>query len=293
MCTPQMDRRAALRLAATGVVAAGALIGAGAGTASAHSDTEGNGYGRGKHKVPVHQISIQLYTLRNAIGTNPEPVLRQLRRIGYRKVELAGTYGMTAAQLRRILDRTGISATSAHVGPDGDFSRTVDDCLTLGCARAVMPYAAYTTPQEWSALADRLNTAAAIAAARGLRYGYHNHAQEFATLSDGRTGYDILLDGTDRRLLHLELDLYWAVTGGADPVEVVARDPYRFRQFHVKDRAPDGSFADLGTGTIDFGRIFRETRSGDRFEYIVEHDQPVDPLATAAVGYRYLRNLRY
>lgn len=297
MCTPEMDRRTALRLAATGVVAAGALIGAGAGagTAAASSldaaDTQGGGHHR--QRVPVEQISIQLYTLRNAIGTNPEPVLESLRRIGYRKVELAGTYGLTARQFRRVLDRTGIRATSAHVGPDGDFSRTVDDCLTLGCRMAAMPYAAYTTPAEWEALAARLNAAATIAARRGLRYGYHNHAQEFATLSDGRTGYDILLNGTDRRLLHLELDLYWAVTGGADPVEVVARDPYRFRQFHVKDRAADGSFADLGTGTIDFARIFRETRSGDRFEYIVEHDQPTDPLSTARVGYRYLRTLRY
>ncbi len=292
MCNPEMDRRAALRLAAAGVVAAGALVGAGAGSASAAAGTDGHGH-RPRQKVPKEQISIQLYTLRNAIGTNPEPVLRQLHRIGYRKVELAGTYGLTAGQFRRILDRTGIRATSAHVGPDGDFARTVDDCLTLGCRMAAMPYAAYTTPDEWSALADRLNTAAAIAARRGLRYGYHNHAQEFATLSDGRTGYDILLDGTDRGLLHMELDLYWAVTGGADPVEVVARDPYRFRQFHVKDRAPDGSFADLGAGTIDFARIFRETRSGDRFEYIVEHDQPPNPLSTAEVGYRYLRNLRY
>jgi sugar phosphate isomerase/epimerase len=290
MCTPEMDRRTALRLAATGVVAAGALIG-GAGAASAASDDRHGS--RPRHKVPLDQISIQLYTLRTIIGTDPEPVLESLRRIGYRKVELAGTYGLTARQFRRILDRTGIRATSAHVGPDGDFARTVDDCLTLGCRMAAMPYAAYTTPAEWEALAGRLDTAARIAAGAGLRYGYHNHAQEFATLSDGRTGYDILLDGTDRRLLHMELDLYWAVTGGADPVEVIARDPYRFRQFHVKDRAPDGSFADLGTGTIDFGRIFRETRSGDRFEYIVEHDQPTDPLSTARVGYRYLRDLRY
>jgi sugar phosphate isomerase/epimerase len=290
MCTPELDRRAALRLAATGVVATGALIGAGTtGTALAGS-LDGHRHGR---RVPPGQISIQLYTLRRIIGNDPEPVLRALHRIGYRKVELAGTYGLTAAAFRRILDRTGIRATSAHVGPDGDFSRTVDDCLTLGCRYAVMPFAAYQTPQEWSALADRLNAAAALAASRGLRYGYHNHAQEFATLPGGRTGYDILLAETDPRLLHLELDLYWAVTGGADPVEVVARAPRRFRQFHVKDRAPDGSFADPGTGTIDFPRIFRETDSGGRFEYIVEHDQPADPLRTAAIGYRYLRTLRY
>ncbi|HEY0637353.1 MAG TPA: sugar phosphate isomerase/epimerase [Pseudonocardiaceae bacterium] len=288
-----MDRRTALRLAATGVVAAGALIGGSSATAAATeaAGTDGHGHRPGR-RVPREQISVQLYTLRSVIGNNPEPVLESLRRIGYRKVELAGTYGLTAAGFRRILDRTGIRATSAHVGPDGDFARTVDDCLTLGCRYAAMPYAAYTTPQEWSALADRLSAAALLARRQGLQYGYHNHAQEFATLSDGRTGYDILLNGTDPAL-HMELDLYWAVTGGADPVEVVARDPRRFRQFHVKDRAPDGSFADLGAGTIDFGRIFRETRSGGRFEYIVEHDQPSDPLATARVGYDYLRDLRY
>lgn len=287
MCSPHVNRRDALRLAATGVVAAGALA-AGAGTAAA--DPDGH---RPRRKVPKEQISIQLYTLREIIGDDPEPVLRQLRRIGYRKVELAGTYGLPAREFRRLLDRVGIRATSAHAGPDGDFEQTVADLTILGCTYAAMPYAAYSTAAEWSALAARLNTAARIAARRGLRYGYHNHAQEFAPLPDGRTGYDILLAETDPRLLHLELDLYWAVTGGVDPVQVVRRAPWRFRQFHVKDRAADGSFANLGEGTIDFARIFRLTNSGSRFEYIVEHDQPADAIETARVGYDYLRDLRY
>jgi sugar phosphate isomerase/epimerase len=286
----RMDRRAVLRSGLGLAAAAGAGVLAGATPALADSD-----HGRGhRRRVPPDQISIQLFTLREIIGNNPEPVLVALRRIGYTKVELAGTYGLTAAQLRRILDRTGVRATSAHVGPEGDFSRTVDDLLTLGCRQANMPFAAFQTPAEWSALADRLNVASALAARRGLRYGYHNHATEFARLPGSRrTGYDILLAECDRRLVHMQLDLYWAVTGGVDPVRILRRDPRRFRQLHVKDRARDGSFADLGAGTIDFPRIFRHGQLRDDVEFIVEHDQPPNPLATAAVGYRYLRTLRF
>jgi sugar phosphate isomerase/epimerase len=64
-------------------------------------------------------------------------------------------------------------------------------------------------------------------------------------------------------------------------------------QYHVKDRAPDGDFADLGKGTIDFRRIFRATRVREVDEYIVEHDTPPDPLATAQVGYDYLVKVRF
>ncbi|MET1074987.1 MAG: sugar phosphate isomerase/epimerase, partial [Umezawaea sp.] len=115
---------------------------------------------------------------------------------------------------------------------------------------------------------------------------------EFAVL-EGKRPYDVITGGTSRRDVHLEVDLYWAVTAGVDPVEVYRRNFPRVRQFHVKDRNVDGSFADLGKGTIDFARIFRGTWYRHVDEYIVENDQPVDALVTAEVGYKYLRDIRF
>lgn len=249
--------------------------------------------GGGRGRVPRGAISIQLYTLRNVLSQDLEGTLRALAEIGYRKVELAGTHGRTAAEFRRILDRYGLRATSGHVSLAEDMNPVFEDCRTLGQRFAVVAWAQFSTADEWKKLADDLNEAGRLACRYGLRFGYHNHAHEFQALPTGEVPWDILTSRTDPRYVHLELDLYWAVTGGRDPVELIHANRHRILQYHVKDRAADGSFADLGTGTIDFPRIFSHSREAGVLEYIVEHDEPTAPLHTAKVGYDYLRAVRF
>lgn len=271
--------------AALAVGAAGALPG----VASAE------GAGRGGHwglRVPKDKISIQLYTLRSILETDLEGTLDALADIGYRKVELAGTYGRSAAEFRKLLDARRIRATSTHVGIDGDINQAIADAKILGNLRSNVAWANFPTIAEWEAFADRLEAAGKAYRRAGIGFGYHNHNQEFQTI-DGVRPYDVLTSRTSRRNVSFEMDLYWVVTGGADPVREFYRIPGRVKQYHVKDRAPDGGFADLGEGTIDFRRIFRATRPLEVEEYIVENDQPVDALKCAETGYNYLANLRF
>jgi sugar phosphate isomerase/epimerase len=153
-----------------------------------------------------------------------------------------------------------------------------------------------------------MNVEAALAKGYGLRYGYHNHAHEFTTdLGGGVTPWQVLTERLDPALVHLEVDLYWAVTGGlnsgdgeSDPeqsaIETIKAAPQKVRQYHVRDKQyaepnTDGDHVDLGTGFIEFDRIFAAHAVE---EYIVENDSPdVSPLQTAQVGYDYLRNLRF
>lgn len=266
----------------------GALAAAAAGVALPGAASAVGSPGRGR-RVPKEAISIQLYTLRGIMGDDPEPVLSALADIGYRRVELAGTYGRSAAEFAKILRRNGLRASSTHVGIDGDLDQVVADARVLGHKYVVVPYVNYSTLAEWRSFAERLEAAGQKLRRAGFSLGYHNHAHEFA-LVEGQRPFDVITSTTTRRNVHLELDLYWAVVGGVDPVDVWRRNFPRVRQFHVKDRAPDGSFADLGKGDIDFARIFRAT---DVAEYIVENDAPKDALVTAQVGYEYLTKLRY
>jgi len=146
-----------------------------------------------------------------------------------------------------------------------------------------------------------MNEEAAVANQAGLKYGYHNHAHEFTTdFGSGLTPWKILTECLDPKLVHLEVDLYWAVTAGVgvgadDPIQfaidTIQQAPQKVLQYHVKDRDAAGGFADLGTGKIDFAPIFRAHTPK---EFIVENDQPdVTPLQTAEVGYNYLRALRF
>jgi sugar phosphate isomerase/epimerase len=136
----------------------------------------------------------------------------------------------------------------------------------------------------------------------GLELGYHNHNWEFFRLTDdpSRTAYDVLTQVTDRDLVHLELDLFWAIRGARDPVDLISRNRGRVLQFHVKDLNQAGGFADPGQGLIDFPKIFDQSRKAGAVEYIVERDDagtdprsPADALETAKVGYDFLRTIRF
>ncbi|WP_028661689.1 sugar phosphate isomerase/epimerase family protein [Saccharomonospora saliphila] len=285
-----LSRRAMLRTAA-GAAAAAGITGALATTAQAAPGQAG-GWSGGR-RVPKNMISIQLYTLRDLLSEDLEGTLEALADIGYRTVELAGTYGRSAAEFRGLLDRYHLRATSAHVSFDGaDVDQLIDDARTLGYTKAACAYANYSTLAEWRAFAERLDTAAAAFRRAGIAYGYHNHAHEYQTI-DGVRPIDVIAENTDPRNVHFEYDLYWVVEGGADPVEEYYRRFGRVLQYHVKDRAPEGGWADLGTGTIDFGELFRRTWKGPMKQYIVEHDAPSDPLTTAKVGFDYLADLRF
>ncbi len=283
-----ISRRSMLRGAAGAALAVGAA-GALPGVASAEGAAHGGHWGL---RVPKSKISIQLYTLRSVLEVDLEGTLDALADIGYRKVELASTYGRTAKEFRKLLDRRHIKATSTHVGIDGDLDQAIADAKILGNKRSNVAWANFPTIAEWKTFADQLEAAGKAYRRAGIGFGYHNHNQEFA-LVDGVRPYDVLTGRTTRRNVSFEMDLYWVVTGGADPVREFYKIAGRVKQYHVKDRAPDGGFADLGEGTIDFRRIFRANRPLEVEEYIVENDQPVDPLKCAETGYNYLANLRF
>ncbi|RRO17025.1 sugar phosphate isomerase/epimerase [Saccharopolyspora rhizosphaerae] len=298
---PRLSRRSALRTA--GALGAG-LLAAGATAPAAHATPRP----AGRHLVPPGQISIQLWTMRDALEGEPgfDETLRTLAEIGYPKVEQAlGYFGRTAGELRSFYDSIGLSATSSHDGVSDDeeaLQTKIDNARTLGQSFLVVPYLDSPNRDDWKRWAEQMNHEAEVARSAGLRYGYHNHAHEFTTDLGGVTPWQVLTAELDPALVHLELDLYWAVRGGIesgqgadDPegfaIDVIRTAPQAVLQYHVKDRHPeDGDMADLGTGHIDFARIFRAHAV---LEYVVENDTPdVTPEQTADVGYRYLRALK-
>ncbi|SDT39375.1 sugar phosphate isomerase/epimerase [Jiangella sp. DSM 45060] len=287
--------------AAAGGVLAGGLAGALPASAGAQPT--------GRKIVPRGAISIQLWTVRDALapGALYDATLRSIADYGYTKVEQAlGYFGRTAAQLRDFYDEIGISCSSSHDGISADqasLEAKLENAATLGQRFIVVPFLASDSLSDWQLWAEQMNEEAALARRYGLRYGYHNHAHEFTTdLGGGVTPWEVLTTELDPKLVHLEVDLYWAVTGGINTgvpvseseqfaIDVIDAAPQRTLQYHVKDRhLSGGDMADLGTGHIDFATIFRAHRV---LEYIVENDTPdVTPLQTAEVGYRYLTELR-
>lgn len=303
------DRRALLRGFGIAAIAGGTVAVAGAPAQAARGPYRGGG-----RRVPPGQISIQMYTLRSITNAQTvDSVLGTLSGYGYRKVELAGTYGYSARDMRGLLQDNGIEPSSSHDGISGSTAAMhtkFENAVTLGQRFINVPYLYSTSAAQWRTWAEQMNVEAEVARGYGLRYGYHNHAHEFSvTLDDGSTAWEIFTDELDPALVHLEVDLFWAVTGGLQTgeateatasdfaIDVIRSAPQETLQYHVKDREPGldafagNAFADAGTGFVDFPSIFE---AHPVKEYIIENDQPdVTPLQTASVGYDYLRSVRF
>ena len=290
--------------------ATAAVVGAPGGLASVAAAHGDRGDGHGRDGIPRDRISIQLFTVRDQLAADFQGTLNALGGIGYRRVEHAGFVGRTAAEFKAALDRAGIRATSGHVQIPQPFnaaawSASLQDALTLRSRYIVQPFFGinFGTGEvvrdsgTWAAFAHDLNRAGKMARGVGLRLGYHNHNWEFFRLTDdpSRTAFDVLIEETDRRYVHFELDLFWSWRGAHDPVDILRRLDGRVRQYHVKDMNQAGSFEDPGQGLIDFVRIFQAQKVD---EYIVERDDagtpprtPPQALDTARVGYEFLANL--
>jgi sugar phosphate isomerase/epimerase len=307
----RLSRRGFLRTTVT----TAAVVGTSSALTGPALADEASGHGRRRRRVPPDQISIQLYTLRDQLAIDLEGTLQALGEIGYTRVEHAGFVGRTVTEFKAALDAAELWASSGHVPIPQPFdpaawSASLADANTLGSRYIVHPFfgidfgtgEVVRTTAPWRAFAHDLNRAGRMARDAGLKLGYHNHNWEFFRLTDNpsRTAYDVLTDATDPDLVHLELDLFWAVRGARDPVDLIEQNKGRVLQYHVKDLNQAGSFADPGEGLIDFARIFRHSTEAGAVEYIVERDdagspprQPADALDTARVGYRFLRTIRF
>ena len=224
--------------------------------------------------------------------TDPERTLAALAEIGYREVELAGLYGLTAREFRTMLDRNGLEAVAGHMPLEAyqtDLEKTLDDAETLGQHWAVIAWIDEKdrTRPRFETLADYFNVVGRAAQKRGMRFAYHNYSYDFKPVG-GVLPLNLLLERTDRQLVDFEMDLFWVRSGGKDPREYLARYPGRFPMVHVKDMAADGKMVNVGEGVINFASIFK---GADIKHYFVEHDEPVDALKDARISYEALRKL--
>lgn len=183
-------------------------------------------------------LGIQLYSVRDDIGPDDlETTLRRLAGYGFTHVEpydiLSDTEG-----LNRALDTAGLQAETAHAKiTELDRDLVLDAAERLGIGTVIVPFvppASIADRDGVLRLADAVNAVVPVAADRGIRLGYHNHDFEFAQTIDGVTAYDVLVDALDPAVV-LELDTYWAATGGADVAALLGRLGDRVRFLHVKE----------------------------------------------------------
>jgi len=227
----------------------------------------------------MRKIALQLYTVRESMKKDFVGTLKEVSQMGYKGVELAGFGGMTAKELRALLDDLGLIAVSGHTNMDAvgkSMEQTLNDFVTLGASYLGVAWVGeeWRTEQGWHRAARLMEKAAMEAVKHDITFFYHNHAFEFEKIN-GKNGMDILLESADPSLVKWEEDVYWVQKGGESAVGYMNKYAGRTPLIHIKDMTADESktFEIIGDGIIDFDAVFKAGDANGVDWYIVEQDQ--------------------
>ena len=187
--------------------------------------------------MPQKPLSVQLYTVREALVADPAAALERLASIGFTRVELFG-FVDRAAEFAELLPRFGLTPSSAHASLVGkDIVPVFEAAKKLGLTTVIDPMVAaeaWKTSDSVVAIADELNSIARIAADEGITIGYHNHSWELESHLDGTSALEAFADNLDPAVV-LEVDTYWSQVGGVPAVGLLERLGDRVQFIHVKD----------------------------------------------------------
>ncbi len=257
-------------------------------------------------------LGLQPYTVRNDLKADFEGTLRKIVAMGYREIELSGGpaygdfYGQKPPQLRKVLSDVGLHAPSCHYGSpknDAEWARNIEDARQLGLQYMLCgtPPGGSNSVEGWKRTSEYFNRLGKQCRDAGFQFGYHNHNFEFRVYN-GVVGYDELLRSSDPDLVKMELDCFWMTFAGKDPVKYLHDNPNRFVMLHIKDLKPGyqpttgefkgNPFTEVGTGVINWKRIFEAARHTSVKHYFVEQDMWDRPsLQSARISADYLRKL--
>lgn len=254
------------------------------------------------------EIYLQLYSLRDDIKANYNATIDSVAKMGFTGIEAAGYsdgmfYGMTPADFKQSIEDAGMEVLSSHAGrPLADPAADTDwdatwawwDTAIQAHKDAGMEYivtAWIPTPKtlvDLQAYCDYFNEIGEKANAAGMKFGYHNHAFEFEEV-EGELMYDYMLENTDPSKVFFQMDVYWVIEGGHDPVDYFNRYHDRFELLHIKDELELGR-----SGKVDFANIYNNVDTSGAKYMIVEVERYTGtPIEGVRESYNFLNDAEY
>lgn len=263
--------------------------------------------------VPKSGLGLQLWTVRNQMAENKEATIKAIADAGYRQVELMNV--LDSQDIAKLAKDHGLEVKSAFINwqsvvePDSknvpSVEQIIDTAKSIGLEHLVFGYIGKTardTSDKMKKICDNANAAADKTKAAGMAMCYHNHSFEFKMLDGGDTGFEIMMDRFDPKLMGFELDVFWAAIGGWDPVETMEKLGKRVVQVHLKDlkdgvdtihdegQVPKDAFQEVGDGTIDMKKCVEVALANGVTQFHVEQDESPDPLASIKQSLTYVES---
>ncbi|MDZ7632035.1 MAG: TIM barrel protein [Gemmatimonadaceae bacterium] len=292
-----------------------------------------------RSRAAIPNLGVGLFSVPKLLDSDFSGTIGMLARMGYREVELFGPYdfsapeaiaswkpigaqlgfsgsgffGLSAAQIRGILDQHRMTAPSMHTDLltlETRMDQLADAAHAVGSRDVVLPAIPDTerrTLDQYRRMADRFNVIGDKAQRAGIRFAYHNHGYGLVPM-EGTVPLTMLLERTDPALVFCQMDLYWTVAGGMDPVALLKAHPGRYVSMHVKDMKEAKRFrgdggdssqwmelfpymVSAGDGVMDLRAITTQARASGVRHLFVEQDLVANPDVALKRSYDFLASL--
>jgi sugar phosphate isomerase/epimerase len=258
----------------------------------------------------AYKVGLQLYSLRDEIGNNIKGVIAKAAKAGYQELETygydpkKGFFGLSPKEFKRTLSADGMTTPSGHYGIDSYLGTGNEEVLkvyievakTVGQDYLTIPYIGADirkSVDDFKNLAEKMNKAAQLCKKSDLKLAYHNHDFEFKPI-DGITLYDVLLKETERKLVNFEMDIYWVVRAGQDPIKLMEQHKGRFSMWHIKDmdKSNPELNTEVGSGSIDYKKIFAKANTSGLKHIFMEQENftHIDPYKSISQSASFIKN---
>ncbi|MDB5062067.1 MAG: iolE 5 [Mucilaginibacter sp.] len=272
----------------------------------------------------IQRVGLQLYSVRDAMKTDPAGTLKKLADMGYVYVEHANYinrkfYGYTPAEFKKLLGDLGLSMPSGHTvmtvehwdAAKNDFTDawkyTVEDAAFMGQKYVISPWMdekVRTDKEALKRIMELFNKSGELCKKAGMKFGYHNHDFEFTTMVDGIRLFDYILQNTDPSLVAQQLDFGNMYGRENSAISLIKKYPGRFELMHVKDEVKSAGKTEgtgyestiLGTGVLPVKDVLKEAKKTAGTVYLIieqESYQGMDPLDSVKIDLQTMKKWGY
>ena len=253
-------------------------------------------------------VGLQLYSLRDQFKKDVPGTLDQVKAFGIKYVETAGTYGVPAEQFRALLDARGLKAVSGHFPYEkcrDNVESIAAEAKTLGLEYVGCAWIPHKDPFDEKTCREAaavFNRAGEALAKHGLKFFYHTHGYEFLPYGNG-TLFDLLMSETRPEYVRFQMDVFWVVLPGQDPVKLFEKYGRRFELMHLKDmkRGTPSDFTGhsdvtndvpLGAGVIDLKNVLKAAKKAGVKWYFLEDESPT-VITQVPTSLKYLQEMKF
>lgn len=291
-------------------------------------------------KTPlIDKVGLGLFSVPKLLENDFEAAFTLLAKMGYEEVECFGPYEFSTdkakASWNAVTPQLGFKGSGFFNKSANDFLKAaklngitipsmhtdLDTLLTnmgplaetanlIGAKYVVLPSIPYEerkTLDDYKKVADKFNIIGDAAKKEGIRFAYHNHGYGLNKVN-GVMPLDIIFDQTDPNSVYFEMDIYWTMAGGADPVQLFEKHKGRYKMVHAKDMKESKRFAgdggdpsqwislfpymtSCGEGVFDLPKILSSAKQNGVDHFFVEQDMVQSPEIALKKSADYLKSL--